>query len=269
VKAEFDALGFVPWQAELDRLMDHLLDEDRAEARDRLGRAPLASELRRSTGQRRLDAMELMARRSAAHGDADLGPSPVCLNVLGDLQLLEKVLERLIDALGGEEPVDLDDLEYAGDSLHELEDGTVVTVNTILLALLTGTVRGILFDPAGEVLRWGRERRLFSPAQVRLFRALTRRCAHPYGCDRTGRRLEGDHRVEWDDGGRTDADNGQCLCHPHNIWKTNHKHDPPPHDPDEGWRRSGPDAGPPPPNRMTRQTTDRRPLAPPRRPPAP
>ncbi len=237
----------MPWQAELQRLTDHLLEEDRAEARDRLGRAPLASELRRSAGQRRLDAMELMARRSAAFGDTELGAAPICLNVLADLGTLEKVLQRLIDALGGGEPVDLDDLEYDDDSLHELEDGTVVTVNTILLAVLTGTVRGVLFDPEGEVLRYGHARRLFSRAQAQLFRLLSRRCQHPYGCDRTGRQLQGDHIIEWDDGGRTDADNGQCLCHTHNIWKTNHKNDPPPDDPDEGWRRFGPDAGPPPP----------------------
>ncbi len=39
VDAQMDAIGFGPWQAELERLMDHLLEEDRAEARDRLGRA--------------------------------------------------------------------------------------------------------------------------------------------------------------------------------------------------------------------------------------
>src|SRR5262245_18833524 len=145
VQGEFDAPGWEHWQSELDRLMDHLLEEDRAEARDRLGRAPLASELRRDAGQRRLDAMELMAQRSAAYGDADLPAAPpVCLNVIADLRTVELVLARLIEALeqAGGGPVDLDDLHYDHDSLHELEDGTVVTVNTILLALLTGTVRG-------------------------------------------------------------------------------------------------------------------------------
>jgi len=214
VKARF-AQGFSTWQAELDRLSDHLLEEDRAEARDRLGRAPVASELGRTAGQRRLDAMDLMAKRSAAFGDADLGAAPMCLNVFADLTTLEKVIERLLEALGGQARADLDDLEYDGDSLHELEDGTVVTVNTILLALLTGTIRGILFDPAGEVLRYGRERRLFSPAQARLLRALFRRCGHPYGCDHAGRRLESDHRVEWEDGGLTDVTNGDCRCRSH------------------------------------------------------
>ncbi len=249
VKAEMDPVSFVPWQAELERVMDHLLEADRAEARDRLGRAPLASELRRSVRQRRHDAMVEMARRSAAFGDQDLGAAPVCLNVFGNLELVAKILERIVQALAGGEPFDLDDLEYGPDSLHELEDGTVVTVNTILLALLTGTVRGVLFDPDGELLRHGRARRLFTPAQAQAIRAKFRRCAHPFGCDRTGARLQSDHHDEWDDGGPTDCQNGRCLCRTHNLWKTNHKHDPPPDDPDGGQRRRPPDPGPPPPTR--------------------
>ena len=244
-KAEFDPLSFVPWQAELDRIMDAELQKDRAEARDRLGRAPLASELQRSARQRRLDAMRIMAERSAKLGDVDLGPAPVSVVVHAGIGLLGRIVDRIVEVLGGDDPIDLDDLEYDGDSLHELADGTVVTVNTILLGLLTGTVRGILYDPDGVPLRFGRERRLFTDAIGQAIEARLRRCAHPYGCDRTGRPLESDHVHEWDDGGSTDIDNGQGLCHPHNIWKTNHKHDPPPDRPDRAQRRLPPDAGPP------------------------
>jgi hypothetical protein len=243
VKAQMDPVSFVPWQTELERVIDHLLEVDRAEARDRFGRAPLASELRRTARQRRHDAMVEMARRSAAFGDGDLGPAPVCLNVFADLDLVAKVLERIVEALASGEPFHVDDLAYGPDSLHELEDGTVVTVNTILLAVLTGTVRGVLFDPDGEVLRFGRARRLFTPAQARAIRAKFRRCGHPFGCDRT-LRLESDHHQEWDDGGLTDGENGRCLCRTHNPWKTNHKHDPPSDHPDGGQRRRPPNPGP-------------------------
>ena len=44
---------------------------------------------------------------------------------------------------------DLEQVELTPESLHELDDGTVVTVNTIVLAILTGTVRGYLYDPDG------------------------------------------------------------------------------------------------------------------------
>ena len=83
--------------------------------------------------------------------------------------------------------VDLDDyldrIQLDGHSLHETDDGTVVTPYVILLAMLLGTVRGILYDPEGEILRFGRERRLFSKAQAATIRSKYRRC-HPYGCDR-------------------------------------------------------------------------------------
>ena len=67
------------------------------------------------------------------------------------------------------------------ESLHELDDGTVVTVNTLLLAILTGGVRGYLYDPDGVPLRFGRERRLFTKPQADALRARFRRCCHPYG----------------------------------------------------------------------------------------
>ena len=121
----------------------------------------------------------------------------------------------------------------------------MVTVNTLILALLTGTVRGILYDPHGEILRYGPARRLFTPAQAQALRAKYRRCCHPYGCDRTGARLQTDHIVEHQHGGPTDTDNGQPLCGTHNRWKTNHHNDPPTDTPtDRDQRRTQPHPGP-------------------------
>ncbi len=192
--------------------------------------------------------MRLMSERSAAFGDGELGPAPMTLVVHADLGLVAKLLERVIEALRDEtDVVDVSDLTYDEDSLHELDDGTVVTVNAILLALLTGTVRGILSDPQGVPLRLGRVQRLFGAAGDAI-RARFRRCGHPFGCDRTGPLVQCDHTVEWVDGGGTNADEATLRCGSHNIWKTNHKHDPPPEEPDVGQRRVGPDPGPPPHN---------------------
>jgi hypothetical protein len=252
VGAEFDRLSGVSWQVELDRLVAHLLAQDRAEAKARLGRPPTAAELQRTAGQRRLDAMRLMAERSAAFTGQELGASPVQLVVHADLNLVAKVLERIIDAIKADgDDIDLDGLTYDDDSLHELDDGTVITVNTILLALLTGTVRGILYDPEGVPLRLGRAQRLFGAAGDAIS-ARFRRCGHPLGCDRTGRLVQHDHTVEWQDGGHTNADEAELRCGPHNIWKTNHRFDPPPDQPDVGQRRVGPEPGPPPHNQTER-----------------
>jgi hypothetical protein len=244
VDAQFEPIGYAVWQAELERNMDQLLEDDRAEARDRLGRAPRHRELRRTTRQRRVDAMVQMARRSSLHQGDGLGPAPFCVNVHADAAFLTALIAVLGNALDPDGDPDfdldtaLDQIELTEDSMHELDDGTVITTSIVMLALLTGTVRGILYDPAGEVLRYGRDRRLFSPAQRLLGMARSRRCAHPYGCDRTGPSTQTDHRHEHQDGGPTDSDNADRYCRPHNLWKTNHRGEPPPAKPDLGHRRT-------------------------------
>ncbi len=249
--------GFRVWQAELDRLCGRLLEEDRAEARDRLGRRPLHTELRRDTRQRRAAAMVLMAQRSSLYDGPDLGPCPFTLVVHSDDGTVEKILDALRQWIADDEAgqdVDLDDyldrIELDGDSLHETDDGTVVTPHLILLAILLGTVRGILYDPKGEVLRYGHERRLFSGPQGGATRAKYRRCCHPYGCDRPPARTQIDHVHEHQHGGLTDIENAELECDGHNLWKTNNQDKPPPwsaRPPDQNQRRRPPDTGPPPP----------------------
>ncbi len=247
IDAWMPPLDFTLWHGEFQRLVDHLHAADVAEAKERLGRTPLPSELRRDNPQRRSDAMLLMARRSAAF-DGDLGSSRLVLNLHGDTELVGQLLQVLCDGLRDPD-TDIDDalhqVELGPASLHELEDGTVVTVNTLVLALLTGTIRGYLHDPDGVPLRHGRARRLFTPAQADALRARFRRCCHPYGCDRTGGRLQADHQPEWEDGGPTDVDEADTKCGPHNRWKHNTKHRPPPAGPvDRAQRRTPPDPGP-------------------------
>jgi hypothetical protein len=240
IDAWMPAVAFTIWQDELERLMEHEYQTDVAEARDRLGRRPLPSELQRTTRQRRVDAMEQMAKRSAAYAGADLGPSNLTLIVHGSADLVERILAFLLD-----ENATVEDLEIPDGAIHELDDGTVITVNTLILALLTGAVRGILHDPHGEILRYGPARRLFTKPQADALRAKYRRCCHPYGCDRTGPRLQTDHIVEHQHGGPTDTDNGQPLCGTHNRWQTNHHNHPPADAPiDRDQRRTQPHPGP-------------------------
>jgi hypothetical protein len=257
IDAGLAGAGFLVWQAELDRLCRQLLEEDRAEARDRLGRRPLHTELRRENRQRRAAAMVLMAQRSSLYDGPDLGPCPFTLIVHSDDSTVAKILDALRqrvadDATGQDVDLDdyLNDIELDGHSLHETDDGTVVTPHLILLAMLLGTVRGILYDPDGEILRFGRERRLFSKAQAAAIRSKYRRCCHPYGCDRPPARTQIDHVHEHQHGGLTDTDNGGLECDGHNLWKTNNQDKPLPwsaRPPDDNQRRRPPDTGPPPP----------------------
>jgi hypothetical protein len=232
VDAQLEPIGFTVWDAELGRLYQFLLERDRVAARDRLGRRPLESELGRTARQRRADAMVLMSERSAAFGDDELPPSRFTLIVHADAELAAKLIQFVRDemAAAAEDPdvePDLGSIEYGGESLHELDDGTVVTVNTVLLALLTGVIRGVLWDPDGIPTRFGHGKRLFTDDQAILARARFRRCCHPYGCDRTAPFLHTDHLVEHQDGGPTDIDNAAPKDAGHNQWKSPHRHDPP------------------------------------------
>jgi hypothetical protein len=111
VNANFDGLGFPVWQAELERLTDQLYEQDWAAARDELGRRPLPSELGRTTRQRRVDAMVLMAQRSAAF-DGEPGPSRFQLVVHADSATVAELLAVLIEALNDDDP----------DTEHYLDD---------------------------------------------------------------------------------------------------------------------------------------------------
>jgi hypothetical protein len=95
------------------------------------------------------------------------------------------------------------------------------------------------------ILRHGRARRIHSPDQRAALLAKYRRCTHPFGCGRTGRRLQCDHEPEWEDGGLTDTDDATPKCGPHNRWKHNTKGRPPPEgDVDQDQRRTPPRWGP-------------------------
>ena len=247
VDAWMPPLAFTVFDDELQRLAEHLYHQDVAEARDRLGRDPLPAELARDARQRRADALELMARRSAAHHDDQIPESRFVINLHCGLPLMLQVLERLITALrdGGEDPIDLDDLAIGPEDLCEDDDGNLITVNTLVLAVLTGRVRGYLHDPDGVALRYGHARRIFTDPQADSLRARYRRCAHPYGCGRTGTRLQSNHITEHRHGGPTDIDNGDPRCGPHNRWHTNtHGKAPPDGTIDHQQRRTPPDLGP-------------------------
>ena len=98
-----------------------------------------------------------------------------------------------------------DDTAYPDGGFCETADGTVISPIAAVYLSLIGQVRRAVFSTDGELLSYGRGKRLFSPAQAAAIRAKFRRCAHPYGCDRTGPLLQTDHVAEWHNGGTTDS----------------------------------------------------------------
>ncbi len=99
-------------------------------------------------------------------------------------------------------------------------DGIVepVPVSTLERLRCNSPVSTTLLGDYGEVLRQGKSRRLFTPAQLRALAVRDGGCVSP-GCNRPPTWCEAHHVVEWRSSahppGRTDIDNGVLLCRFH------------------------------------------------------
>ncbi len=229
-----DPITYAIFAAEHNRLVTLEFNTDWAAARDILGRDPDAkelAELTRTTDQRSADALRVMAERSKTlAGGAVAAAADVVIHCQD-----RSFITALCRLLGH------DDLAPdPTDGFCETDDGTVISPVAALYLSLLGNLRRVVFDTNGEILAYSRSKRLFTPAQAAAIRAKFRRCAHPYGCDRTGPLLQTDHITEWHNGGPTDIANAQPLCAFHNRWKTNNHNRPPPARPDTGQTRAPP-----------------------------
>jgi hypothetical protein len=182
---------------ELHRLEQELFEADWAEARDRLGAAAVASDLRRTPKQRRADALRVMAERSAAK-PADATEPRVLIHVLAGDASVERMCE--------------------------LSDGTVVTPGEVLPLLDRAEVARVIFDGPSRVLDVGIRQRVFTGATRTAVEMRDLFCQHP-SCDVPAERCEIDHVVPYEDGGLTVQANGRCYCPFHHRWR--HRQPPP------------------------------------------
>jgi hypothetical protein len=175
---------------ELSRLEQSLFERDRAEATDRLGRAPLLGDLGRSPAQRRADALCEMARRSAGARDGAARPAPLFSIFVG------------YETLAGR--------------ICELASGTVVSPGSLLPYLDEAIIERAVFGPSGRV-ELGSRRRLFDDAVRRAIELRDRGCVHP-SCRRDVGSCQVDHVVPYSAGGETLQENGRLACPAHNRW---------------------------------------------------
>jgi len=215
-----DPITYAIFAAEHDRLVTIEYQNDLAIARQVLGRDPDPLELAqitRTPTQRAADALRVMAQRSKTLAGGTVAAAA------------EIVIHMTQDRYEAGVARDLGDQSAVGDpdGFCELDDGTVISPIAAVYLAHIAAFRRIVYNTDDEIISYSRARRGYSPAQHGALRAKYRRCAHPWGCERTGRFLQADHIQEHTDGGPTDCANGQCLCGFHNRWKTRHKHDPP------------------------------------------
>jgi hypothetical protein len=184
----FDPINGEIVRNELHRLERRLYESDWAEAKARLGREPIASELRRSSAQRLADALVEMARRSASSEGDGQGSRP-CISVLVDYPTIKG-------------PV----LETAR--------GTVIPPGSLLGLLDEAMVERAVFASPRRV-EVSAASRFFSGASRRGIELRDRRCVHPM-CDVCASRCQVDHLIPYARGGPTVQENGRLLCAFHN-----------------------------------------------------
>ena len=187
LRAVFDPLGGVELLTELQRLerLEYLADLQP----DATSRTP---------GQRRLDALVEMARRSRSAHHGGLRPRPLLTVLVG-----EETLARLC----------------------ELATGTVVAPGLIVPLLSDADIERVVFDGPDRVIAVSHKRR-FTGALRRAIEVRDRRCQHPSGCDEPATTCDVDHIQPHSEGGPTSQDNGRLECRPHNRHPD--KHDPQP-----------------------------------------
>ncbi len=177
LRALFDPLGGAEFLTELQRLehLEYLADLQP----DAPSRTP---------GQRRLDALVEMARRSRSAHHGGLRPRPLLTVLVG-----EQTLARLC----------------------ELATGTVIAPGLIVPLLSDADIERVVFDGPDRVIAVSHKRR-FTGALRRAIEVRDRRCQHPSGCDEPAATCDVDHVVPHSEGGITSHDNGELKCHAHN-----------------------------------------------------
>lgn len=181
-------------RTELDRLERLLFEHDWNEARERLGREPVAGDLARTGAQRRHDALALMAERSATLPDDGRRGRYLFTVLLG-----EPTFDRLCRLASGQ-PV------RPGSLLPFLGDQAVVE-----MIKYQGPFHAV--EASG--------RRNFEGILRRASLAPHQRCFHPY-CDIPVSACEADHNKPHSKGGPTSQENCQPGCPGHNRHKADH-----------------------------------------------
>jgi hypothetical protein len=190
-----DAVGGEILKTQLARIEQDLFDAEWSQLKAELGRDPRDSELLRTPGQRRADALIEMATRAATAPEHGRRPAPLFTAV-----------------------VDYD--VFAG-RMCELASRVPVTPGSLVPWLDEAYVERVVFDGKGRLLDVGPRRRLFRGGLRRGIQVRDRGCWHPL-CDQPPEVCQVDHIEPYAEGGETTAGNGRLACGFHNRLRNTH-----------------------------------------------
>jgi len=173
---------------EHERLERELFEGDWAEAKERLGRDPRLGELKRTSAQRRADALREMAIRSRSMPPDARRPAPL-FSVLVDYPTLQG-------------------------RICQLAQGHAVTPGSLVPWLDEALIERAVFSP-GRRVEIGITTRLFTGATRRAIELRDQICTHEY-CDVPADKCQIDHIVPASQGGPSTQENSQVHCGFHN-----------------------------------------------------
>jgi hypothetical protein len=107
----------------------------------------------------------------------------------------------------------------AGTVTGSADAGTLLAPETVRRIACDAALIPAVLGTGGEVLDWGRERRLFTPAQVKRLWLRDGGCTYP-GCATPAQWCDAHHLTHWADGGPTSLENAALLCGRHHPSST-------------------------------------------------
>ena len=145
-------------------------------------------------------------------------------------EALTEALRRSVIATSGECPstspkavlmltMGYDDLRAqvgAAYAAGTLATGTPIAPDTVRKLACDAAIISVVVGNSGEILNQGREKRLFTWAQLKNLWARDHHCTFP-GCNAPAAWTDAHHLIHWADGGRTDLCNAALLCGRHHT----------------------------------------------------
>jgi hypothetical protein len=192
----FDPIAGTILHDTLMKIERELFEHDWADAKEKLGREPLAAELSRTPAQRRADALVEMAVRARTAPANGRRPEPLFTVLIG--------LPRF-------------------EQLCELANGTVITPGSLTGWFSHAWIERVVFQPPSRVIDVGERRRLFEGATRRAVEVRDlNQCFHDL-CEDPIEQIDHIQPHSWD--GPTTQDNGRGACAFHN--RQRHRRGPP------------------------------------------
>lgn len=215
--ATWGAADAVANQAIFDKFCQAEFTADWDETVARYGDKACAALMPRTAAQRRADALTAIFQAAAATPADANRPEPV-VNLVIDLDTFHEVL---VDAGLVADGVLRRDAAHGPVTKRHCQTDTGVPVDplTVLQAAIAGSVRRVVVDRCGQVIEWGRKRRLFSGSARRAVMLQASRCIYP-GCRAPLGNCQADHLQAWADDGQTRPQNGGPVCGRHNRFKS-------------------------------------------------